>query len=76
MGPIRDLEPARRRTIDRAIVRGQDRSDLMNARRNLSRVYNEYLAGIETGDRLAVAEGELYLLLKKEFAKPIDARAA
>ena len=76
MGPIRDLEPARRRTIDRAIVRGQDRSDLMNARRDLSRVYNEYLAGIETGDKLALAESALYQLLKKEYAKPIDMRVA
>ena len=73
---IRDLAPDRRRVIDRAIARGNQRDDLANARRDLSRVYNEYLVGIEVGDRLALAESTLYQLLKKEYAKPIDMRAA
>ena len=72
---IRDLPPERRRVLDRALERGRLSDDLTNARRNLSRVYNEWFAGVETSDELHTAEAELYLLLKKEFAKPVGARS-
>jgi len=72
---IRDLPPERRRVLDRALERGRLSDDLTVARRRLSRVYNEYFAGVQTSEEMQVAEADLYLLLKKEFAKPVGARS-